>query len=483
MEALAPIVLAVWVLVCVVLFARCLGRDAALIGLIGGWALLPTGRYPASVFFEPVGTGGSMHAIALPVAPLVNKATVIGLGCLAGSLLFDWPALRRFRPGWVDLPILVWGLVPLASALAIGLPPTEGLAQTRYLVLTWGVPYLLGRVYLTDPEALRRLALGLVLGGVLYLPLGLVEFVSRPFLYRMVYGAHPYQLVGAERFLGCRPLVFLEDGNQLGMWMASAAVSAAWLWKAGRARSFAGLPAGVVTLLLVTACVLFQSHTAIGLMFLSLGILLIPGQERARRWTPRRAWVIGLVVLGVVVGGSAVVLARQAPGSGFRTAIRGAFRAIGKSSLTWRLARYEDQFPRIAQRPLLGWSRPDWSASADHRFVDPIGTGLWFHVLGRYGLLGLVSATAVLSAPVVGVIRGLPGRSRRTPEGSAVFLTALLLAINLADALLNSGWLLPLLAGAGGLNSCLAREGGVRSLSGGPAWKYDRTTGLFRETA
>jgi hypothetical protein len=62
-------------------------------------------------------------------------------------------------------------------------------------------------------------------------------------------------------------------------------------------------------------------------------------------------------------------------------------------------------------------------------------------------------------------------------------LTALLLAINLADSLLNSGWILPLLAGAGGLNSCLAREGGASAPSGGPAWKYDRAIGLFRETA
>jgi hypothetical protein len=163
-----------------------------LICVIGEWALLPTGSYPESIFREPLGSGVSMHAVAIPTSLLVNKATAIALGCLAGSMLFDWPAIRHVRPSWVDLPILAWCLVPVASALANGLRPTEGLAQARYLMLAWGIPYFMGRVYLTNGDALRRLAWGLVLAGVLYVPLCLVEFIHWPFLYGWIYGAHPY---------------------------------------------------------------------------------------------------------------------------------------------------------------------------------------------------------------------------------------------------------------------------------------------------
>jgi hypothetical protein len=476
------VVLAAWVLACVVLFWRRPGRDAALFGLIGGWAFLPTGRYPASVFLEPIGTGSTMHAIVLPVAPLINKGMAIGLGCLAGAILFDWPALRRFRPSWVDLPILAWCLVPLASALANGLTAPEALAQTRYMVLTWGVPYLLGRVYLTDPESLRWFLLALVLAGLLYIPLGLAEFVHRPFLYTAVYGPHPYQLDGAERFLGYRPVVFLEHGNQLGIWMATAAVAAAWLWQAGGVSRFAGLPAGVVTVFLILVNFLFQSHSALALMLVALALLLASGQKWSVPMGSRRVWTIVLIALGMVACLLAVGLARRGLGPGFRSMFRGAFLAVGKGSFTWRLARYEEQFPTIAARPILGWSRPDWSSSVDHTFVDPIATGLWFHTLGRFGLIGLACSTVVLLLPVVRVLYRLPARSWRTPAGSVVFLTALLLAINLADSLLNSGWLLPLLVGAGGLNSAVASEGGTRARSRRPAWKYDRATGLFRET-
>jgi hypothetical protein len=479
-EALVLPVLAVWVVVCVVLFLRRPGPDAAVIALVGGWALLPTGRYPASVFVQPVGTGGSMPSLALPVDPLVNKATAIGLGCLAGVLLFAWPAVRRLRPAWVDLPILAWCLVPVDSALANGLPATEGLAQARYLVLTWGVPYLLGRVFLTDPSTLRKLPLALVLAGLLYLPLCLVEFVQPPFLYTTIYGPHPYQLV-SERYVGWRPMVFLEGGNQLGMWMASAAVSAAWLWRAGRINAFAGLPAGPVTAALVSANFLFQSFTAIVVMLVSLAFLLVSGQKRPVRMGSRRAWMIAIFLVGMVVCVAAFGLARRASDPGFRALVRGAFGAVGKGSLPWRLARYLDQIPRFAQRPILGWSRPDWSA--DHTFVDPISTGLWFHTLGRYGLLGLACSTAVLLGPVVRVLRRLPARSWHTPAGSVPLLTALLLAINLADSLLNSMWILPLVAGAGGLNSWYPGKGGDDPARHAPAWKYDRVMGIFRETA
>src|SRR3954447_13030844 len=105
MPDLASTVLAASVLACVVLFGRWPGRDAALVALIGGWAFLPTGRYPPSVFFEPIGSGGSMHTIALPTSHALNKATALALGCLAGTILFDWPASRRLRPGWGDIPL------------------------------------------------------------------------------------------------------------------------------------------------------------------------------------------------------------------------------------------------------------------------------------------------------------------------------------------------------------------------------------------
>jgi hypothetical protein len=452
MQEVVPVLLASWVLVTIGLFWRRPGRDAALISMIAGWAILPTAVYPASVFAEPIGSGGSMHALAVPTTILINKALAIGLGCLIGVVLFDWPAVRRLRPLWLDVPLIGWCLVPIAAAIANGLPLAVGLAQARYLALAWGVPYGLGRIYLGGDESLRRLGLGLVLAGLLYVPLGLLEFVHGPFLYTLVYGRQPYQFEGAARFLGHRPLVFLEHGNQLGTWSACAAVSAVWLWRSGRLPAFARVPGGVGAGGLVASCLLFQSHTAIGLMLAVLAPLVL---TRRPSPLPRSAYAgMAAVALLVAVAGTTAVLAAEAGSwSGLRGKVRGAFREIGKTSFTWRLARSEEHLARVVQRPVLGWSRPDWSAAEDGRFVNPVNFGFWLSALGMFGAVGLTFSAATLLLPIGEVLRKLPASAWVHGSCSAVALTALLLALMALDSLLNGLLLLPLLAGAGGINS------------------------------
>ena len=455
-ETVIPALLSAWMLATIALFWWRPGRDAALFAMVAGWAFLPTCVYPASVFAEPVGTGGSMHALAVPTALVVNKAMAIGLGCLIGVVLFDWPSALRLRPLWLDAPMIGWCLVPIASAVANGLPLSEGLSQTRYLALAWGVPYLIGRIYLGDDESLRRLGFALVLSGLLYVPLGLLEFVRGPFLYTLAFGAHPYQREGEARLLGHRPLVFLEHGNQLGTWIACAAVAAAWLWRSGRwptpTWGPARVPGGVVAAGLVGACLVFQSHTAIGLMLAVLVPLVL---VRRLIWMLRSAsaGMAAAVLLLAVVGASAVLAAEEGSWAGLRGKVRGVFREMGKTSFTWRLARSEENLVRVAERPVLGWGRPDWSAAENGIFVNPVNLGLWLTAVGMYGAAGLVCSSAVLLLPVEEVIRKLPPSAWIRGPSSAVAMTATLLVVVALDSLLNSVLLLPLLAGAGGIHS------------------------------
>jgi hypothetical protein len=465
MAKAVPVVLGMWVLATVVLFGKRPGRDAALFALIGGWAVLPTGVYPPSVFLTPIGNVGTMHALAVPTAVVINKALAIGLGCLLGVVLFDWPAVRRLRPTWLDAPILAWFLVPIAASMAGGRPLAEGLASARYLALAWGVPYLMGRLYLGDNESLRHLGLGLVLAGLLYVPLGVVEFVHGPFLYGLVYGPHPYQIEGAARLIGYRPLVFLEHGNQLGTWIATAAVAAVWLWKSGQMRRVGPVPGAAVAGLLVAACVLFQSHGALILMVLVLVPLLL-AERLVRLPRPVHAVIAGGIMMLVVAGSSGLFLlaAVGVDMTVVRLKVRDLFHMIGKTSVTWRLARSEEDLARIAERPILGWAQPDWSAATDGRFINPVNLGLWLTILGSYGIAGLCCVAAILLVPVVEVLRKLPLAEWAGGQYSAVAMAAVLLAMAAVDSLFNSVVLLPLLAGAGGISAWSA--GGSPRLGG-----------------
>jgi hypothetical protein len=454
MPEIVPAVLAAWVVFSVVLFWRLPGRDAALAVMIGGWAILPVAPFPASVFAEPIGSGGSMHALAVPTALLVNKATAIALGCLAGLLIFDWSSLRRVRPSKLDLPILGWCLTPVVSALANGLPAAEGLAQARYLMLTWGVPYLVGRVYLVDDESLRRLGLALVLAGLAYVPLCLIEFDTGPALYQLAYGSHPYRFDGSDRSVGHRPLVFLEHGNQLGTWMATAAVAAVWLWRSRQMPKVAGASGMIGAAGLVLICVLCQSLGSILLM----SAVLIPAMAVDRTGGLRPRGVYLGAVSAVVLIAALFVASKGLDAGGLRGKVRDTFQGMGKGSFTWRLARYEENVPRALEHPLLGRAKPNWSATADRTFFDPAALGLWLFALGAYGLVGLAMMTLSIAVPVAEVLKWLPPRSWLNPSCSAVTLAAALVAMNALDALLNSVFLLPLLAAAGGIHSWSLRR-------------------------
>jgi hypothetical protein len=198
-------ILGAWVIMGALLFRFLPGRVAAAIGLVGAWAFLPVAPYTPAMFTEPGGAVSPMHALALPTAFTLNKATAVALGCLFGAVLFDWTTLREaIRPSWYDLPIVAWCLVPLGSAWMNGLELGEALGLVRYGVLTWGVPYAMGRAYFADVEGLRTLLIAWTLGGLAYLPLCLAEFIQGPWLYDLLYGPHPYRFDGATRPFGNR---------------------------------------------------------------------------------------------------------------------------------------------------------------------------------------------------------------------------------------------------------------------------------------
>ena len=372
----------------------------------------------------------------------------IGLGCLIGLILFDRGTFERLRFDRVDLPIVAWCLVPLASATANGLPLSEGLSQVRYLALAWGAPYLMGRAYLTDAESRGRFAVGMAAGGLAYLPLCLLEIVAGPTAYRAAYGPHPYEFEGAARFLGDRPLGFLEHGNQLGMWMASSALAATWLWASGSVKRPGGVPGGVLSAVLIGATLACQSHGSI----LLLGMALLPliAARVPKGSLPRKRAV--LIALGLAGLATALLVARWGldPGS-LRLAVGNLFKDAGKSSFTWRLARTEEFLPIARQRPWLGWGRADWRADG-LAFANPVNLPGWLLALGMYGLIGLFALIATWVYPLIRASRLAAPRSWCGPSGGTTGALAALVAINLLDGLSNSAAILPILGAVGGLN-------------------------------
>ena len=72
------------------MFAMLPTRQAAAIGVIGAWLLLPP------------------YKLKIDGLPDYSKITAASLGLLAGTLIFNADRLVNFRPRWFDLPMLLW---------------------------------------------------------------------------------------------------------------------------------------------------------------------------------------------------------------------------------------------------------------------------------------------------------------------------------------------------------------------------------------
>jgi hypothetical protein len=434
------VALGAWIPISLYLFRRQPIRQAILINFIGGWAILPTANYhaPAGNPFPYWILGTSLESDYL-----ITKATVIGFTGILGILLFDRSSLKRFRLTVWDLAMGMWLIAPLFSAIANPDNFREGWVGEFYQLLAWGSPYLIGRLYFTDTASLRLAAKSFVIGGLAYIPLCLLELPKGPWIYHWLYGYQPFQTNGAERWIGYRPTGLLENGNQLGIWMATAALIAMWLWRRRTAESILGIPIGVTAAALLGVTVLCQSTGAIILLLALIPFVFVDPRHLSR--TVSIVLVLGILAFAIFRIGNWVSFHQLVRESSAAQSADSFLRKIGKGSLGWRLKQDERHIDTALAEPILGYGQWNWWQQGLER-----PWSLWLLVFGMYGSVGLISLEAALLIPALRAVWFPLARSdightnMRHTLSAAILITAI-------DSLLNSAIVLPLLLVIGGM--------------------------------
>jgi len=189
---LVPIALFGWIPLILLLFTMLPPRRAAVAAFIAGWCFLPMYGYPLSGL------------------PNYDKQNATCFGILLATLIFDGQRFARFRPRMLDLPVFLWCISPFVSNTVGGFGPYEGMSTTVRYFFVWGIPYFIGRLYFTDLKAMRDLAIGLFIGGLIYMPLCLYEIKMSPQLHKMLYGFFQDDWIMTVRGGGWRPTVFMQ---------------------------------------------------------------------------------------------------------------------------------------------------------------------------------------------------------------------------------------------------------------------------------
>jgi hypothetical protein len=438
------IAFAAWFLLTLALFLALPAPKAVVAALVLG------------VLFLPV-TG-------FPVTGLRSKLSILSVGVGMTALVVAPGTLLRFRPRLVDLPVAVWCAWPVESSLANGLGLYDGLSALLDNVIGFGVPYLLGRAYCASAHGLREVATGIFMGGVAYIPFCLFEIRFSPQLHTYFYGFHQHEFVQTFRSGGWRPVVFMDHGLMVAMWMTAASLLGFWLWRTRSLRTTLGVPVGVLVGAL--SCTAILSKSAGALILLAVGLIVT---FLSRRFATRLPVALLLAV-------SPAYLALRVAGPWTEDPVlefaRDASGEERTQSLQFRFRNEKLLLARALEKPFTGWGR--WG-----RFLVPdpetaksltVPDSLWIIALGQYGVVGLTAITTILLLPVLLFLVRFRPSEWNTPQLAPTAALALLLALYMIDNLLNAMINPVYFLCAGGLTGlCSSPEVKRRSLVQAPA--------------
>ena len=392
---------------------------------------------------------------ALPYGPWLNRAIFMGPIALAVALFEKWPErVPHVDWRWFDLPMVAWVMTPAITGIFNDSSYDSDLSQTLYLTITWGMPYVAGRISLQSFADIRNSFQCLLWAGLVTFAVALFEFIFGRFVYENLYGNHPYQSDGVSKYFGSRPLLTFEDPNQIGMWWATLALIAFWQIKFGRSANFFR---GFFSLLLIPV-VLFQSVGGFVLSAIGAAFIAIK--------SPR---FIASAFFIMVVSGSILFVARGpilhygnslADSTSLGQKTKDVMRKIGVYSFGWRMARENDHYALEQQRPLIGWGDVNFWKSNEGK-IRP--WGFITLVTGAYGAFGLLAWASLTLVPCILVLR-----SRRLFNQDEFVILKTMIVLFLAhaiDAAVNTAFLLPMVFWIGGLSGVMAKRFKVNETS------------------
>jgi hypothetical protein len=413
MSLFVPLMLFGWIPFAIAAFALLQARTATLVVVIGGWLFLPVASYK------------------FPGLPDYTKNMAVALAATLGIALFASDRLRSLRFCRLDVPMVAWCLLPAISSLANDHSVHDAISSVLVQSVEWGIPYLVGRVMFRDSAALDQLACALFVGGLLYVPLCLYEIRMSPQLNAIVYGFRQHSFLQHIRMGGYRPLVFMQHGLMVGLWMSIATIGGFALWWRGGSRRLAGMRAGWLLLLLFATTVLCKSMGALTLLGLGAAAVF------AVRAAGKRVVIWALVMAPVLFVFARLICNWQA-----RELIDLLHQHYPDraESVEFRISSEQAFMPGIWHRPWFGWSAWDFTPPSRDP-DDPLHLArdsFWLITSCCFGLVGVALFFWVHLAPIVAVLRKLPLRDWTGRHGAGLCALVVAICMFVGDCLFNA---------------------------------------------
>lgn len=432
-NSVAYLMLAVWPVVCIILFTRLSLERALIWSFIGAYMWLP----PITEY-------------DLPLVPSMNKFTIPSVMVLIITI-----GLMGLRPSFmprhwtVRLALILMFLGAIATVMTnrdpvvlfarTGLEPIYlGSAQLPGLrlidifsviseLLIKLIPFFLARQYLSSETGIRELMLAFVVAGLVYSVPALIEFRLSPQLNIWVYGFFQHSFAQMVRDGGYRAIVFMPHALWLALFFVMCMAAALALMKTEEPKLRVRYMLSAFYLLgIIYLCKSLASQ----LYALALLPLIL--------YTPTRLHIrVALVIAGIAVLFPMLRLLELVP-LDWIVAQAAKLSDVRAGSLDFRFDNEALLLDRAQERPLLGWG--GWGRNLMYDpttlAITTIPDSRWIIVFGTFGWVGYVSQMGLVALPLI----LMWWYSRRLPDSTLSPLIGplcLMLGFSMVDMLVN----------------------------------------------
>ncbi len=416
------------------------------------WLLFRRQPLPAAIALTIIGSYlflPSRINFDLPILPALNKHLLPGLVAifLAGKLVKTFSANGGRLPvtvleGWVPrntvtrlLLVMFLGgafmtVILNGDPLIYGTRRLPGLRiydtfSTILSMLVVLIPFFLARKYLADSKAHALLLWALVALALIYSLPTLYEVRMSPQVNKMIYGYFPTAWIQHLRGDGYRPVVFLDHGLELGIFLTVAIVAGIGTWRLETPGRKVWL-IGAICWLLITL-VLSKTFGALMIAVCLIPIVLFLGPKMQIKVAALLA--ICILAFPMLRGAGWVPVERV-------VGIAQTFDEQRAASLRFRLENEEILLDKANQRPMFGFGGWGRSRVFNEEGQD-IGTtdGYWLISLGLGGWMRYLSEFGLLVMPVLLLAFGRAGREVTL----ATSTLCVAIVANLIDLIPNAG--------------------------------------------
>ena len=423
-NSLAFAILMAWPIVTLALFRKLPPGRAFLATMVAGYLILPE---PPASFDFPLAPPLTKHNIPafsafLCMMFMYGKRGPLLPESLYGKSLVTIFVLSPVFTAFTNMEPVFYGQVGLPG---LGIKDAIALSIQQFLLI---IPFLLARQYLADRQSQRDILIALLIGGVFYSLLMLIEIRMSPQLNMWIYGYFQHFFSQTVRFGGWRPVVFLYHGLWVAFYCMTAVVAAWALWrrddKLPKVRMF------LLALYLTAVLILAKSLGAV-----LFAMILIP---MAVIFTPKTQVKMALLIGTLAVAYPVLKGAHLIP----EKALLAQAEAIDQdrsASLQFRFDNENILLDRAYAKPVFGWG--SWGRN---HILDPVTgniltvtDGRWIITIGVYGWIGFLAEFGLLLYPIMLIFLESIAFRRGTLTPYIGPLAALL-AINIVDLIPNA---------------------------------------------